>query len=172
MNAGGGTSSTGMAYSHKATAGSIMEHYELFDWRAIGAQSIDRRRVVAIAQRQTAKQHQGRIDAQEFHHFFVPNGPRFLRAGLQSLLARQQHQVLDEHAEVGPLRWSHDAVEEKKHPDRRTEEIVVLRELAMPGRLVIAPHADERVQVLAVLVASRAIRFLQFGRIHMIFRAA
>src|ERR1700728_953379 len=99
----------------------------------------------------------------------MPNGPGFLRASFQSLLAGQQHDVLDQHAEVGPLRRSHDAIEEEKHPDRRTEEIIVLRELAMPGSLILARYADEPVQVLAVLVPPRAIRLFQFRWIHMIF---
>src|ERR1700679_128750 len=102
----------------------------------------------------------------------MPNGPGFLRASFQSLLAGQQHDVLDQHAEVGPLRRSHDAVEEEKHPDRRTEEVIVLRELAMPRRPVLALYADEPIQVRAFLVPPRAIRLFQFGRITMIFGAA
>ena len=142
------------------------------DCGAIGAQPIDRRRRSRRNPRPTAEQHQARIDAQELDHLLVPNGPGLLRAGFQPLLARQQHDVLDEHAEIGPLRRSHRAVEEKKHPDGRTEEIVVSSELAMPRRPIFARNADEPIQILAVLVAARAVGLLQFGRIHVILGAA
>src|ERR1700733_12441050 len=134
MKAGGGTSSTGITYSPLKPAristlrSSVVEHCKLVKCGTIGAQPIDRRCIIAIAQGQSAEQHQARIDVQEFDDFFMPDRPGFLRAGFQSLLTRQQHDVLDQHAQVGPLRRPHDAGEKEKHPDRRTEEIIVLRE--------------------------------------------
>src|ERR1700722_2705012 len=54
---------------------------ELFERGPLGAQSIDGRRFVAMANRHAAEQHQLRAQLQEFADRLGPNRPCFLRTG-------------------------------------------------------------------------------------------
>src|SRR5260370_18094102 len=163
MNAGGGTSSTSSTSrtvrslpKRRWARFSIVKYRELIDRCPLGAQPIDGRGVVAETYGHATEQHQRRLDAEEFPDFFVPYRPRLLRAGLQSALARQQHDALYEHAEVGPLRGSHGAVHEEKHRGRRTEEIEVATELPAPRHAVFPLHAHVTVHDFTPLMPPRS----------------
>ena len=94
--------------------------------------------------------------------------PHFLRAGVQAVLAREQHDRLHVHADVGPLRRPEAAVDIEEQPDRRAEAIEIACELQQPRRLVLARNVDSRVQVLPGLEAARAIGLAQAGRIDVV----
>ena len=98
-------------------------------------------------------------------------GPGLLRAGVQAVLAREQHDVLHEHAEVGPLIRAHAPIDREEQHDRRAEELVVAREVPQARGLVLARDAERRVQILAALEAPRAIGLVQVRRIHVVFGA-
>src|SRR5262245_253838 len=65
---------------------------ELVERGARGTEAVGRMRVVAVAQRQAAEQHVRLRDAQEFADHAVEPGPGFLRAGIEPVAARENHQ--------------------------------------------------------------------------------
>ncbi len=54
-----------------------------------------------------------------------------LRAGMQTFLAGEQHELIEEDAAVDPLAVAHAALDAQDHADRRVEEFVVLAELLL-----------------------------------------
>src|ERR1700679_2786670 len=105
------------------------ERRNLLERRSIVFQSIDRGGFVAMANRHAAEQHHFRTQGQEFSDCLVPYGPSFLRAAMQSVLANEQHDILHEHTDVGPLVLSHVPVDRKEKSQGRTEKIVILGKL-------------------------------------------
>ena len=90
---------------------------------------------------------------------------------MQAVLANEQHDILHEHADVGPLVLSHVPVDRKEKSQGRTEKIVILGKLRQPRRPVVSRHIDHPVQVFAAFEAARTIRFLEVGRIDIVFAA-
>lgn len=95
-------------------------------------------------------------------------GPSFLRAGVQPGLLCQQHEGLQEHAKVGPLRRAHLLVEETKDRSWSSEEIEVASELGPAAGLVVSCNTDGCVHVFADLESRRSVRLGETRRVHVI----
>jgi len=77
--------------------------------------------------------------------------PGLLRTCVEARFLSEQHERLEEHAEVRPLRWAHLPVDETEEGGRCSEEFEVLGELGEPCGLVLAGDPQGRVHVLTDL---------------------
>src|SRR6185295_11886245 len=148
-----------------------LEARKRVDRLALGAPGIDRRSLVGVAERDAAEEDVFGRDLQEGREGLVPVGPGFLRAGVEAVGARQQHDVLQEAADVGPLRRPHGAVDRDEQPDRRIVEEIIARKLAIATGAVLARNGDRRVELIADARAAAVIRLLQFARVDVVFGA-
>ena len=80
----------------------------------------------------------------------------------------QQHERLQEHPEVGPLRRPHPAVDEAEQSRRRAEEVAVLGELREPPALSSRGIPSSRVHLLAEREPVGAVRLPQARRIDVV----
>lgn len=110
------------------------------------APAINRRALVGVAERHTGIKHHVRGEIEESGHRTVPGSPGLLGAGMQTVAAREQHDGLDQTAEIGMLGEAEIAINGKEQADRRAEELEVLRVLPVARRLVLARHTDRLVE--------------------------
>lgn len=89
----------------------------------------------------------------------VKRHPRLLRAGVQPVVAGEQHHCLQIATDIGPLRDAERRLRRDKEPDRRAEELVVAGILPVAAGLVGARDADRLIQHLADLERAGAIGF-------------
>src|ERR1044072_241578 len=90
----------------------------------------------------------------------MPRGPSLLGDAVQSIATREQADVLDEAAKIGPLWRAHGTVDRNKHADRRIIEEIVAAELPIAAGLVFSRNAKRRVKLLPNAGTSRIIRLL------------
>src|SRR5664280_3000885 len=132
---------------------------------------IDRRRFIAITERHAAEKHELGRHLQMGFDGPVPNSPRLLRASMNSLFARQQHDGLHEHAEIYPLTNTHLPINGKEQRDWRAEQFVVPSKLLQTRWPIFARDIDCREQVFTALEAPRTIGFGEFRWIHVVLGA-
>jgi hypothetical protein len=96
---------------------------------------------------------------------------RGLRAGVQTLLARQQHELVEEDAAVDPLAAAHALLDAEDHADRRIEKFIVLAELLHHAGGVAARHTEEGVELLADEFAARVVDRREFLGIDVVLAA-
>src|SRR5262249_57949834 len=89
---------------------------------------------------------------------------RRLRAGMQALLARQQHELAEEDAAVDPLAGAHATLDTQDHADRRIEEIEIAAKLFLHASRVAARYVEQRVELLADQLAAGIIKWREFLR--------
>jgi hypothetical protein len=122
-------------------------------------------RLVLVAEGQAAIEHAVGRELQEAGHGLVQRRPRLLRACSQPALFGQQHHCLDEHAEMRPLRAIEAAWDREEQADRRSEQLVILQELAPAARLVAAGDRQRRVEIVAALAAASFVNLADVRRI-------
>ncbi len=108
--------------------------------------------------------------ADELLHRPRPGGPGLLRTGGQPGLGGEQHERLQEHAEVRPLRWPHAGVDETEDGGRGVEEPVVPGEVGEPGRPVVAGDPEGLVHRLAECEPIGAVRLPQIRGVDLVGR--
>src|SRR6266852_5060585 len=134
-------------------------------WRA---EAVGRMAVVAIADRHRAEQHVLRRDFQEFADDPVHAAPGFLRTRVETAAAREIRQGVNVAAEIGPLAGPEVAVDGDEERHRRVEELEVALVLGESAGRVVARHAERAVELHAVLLAARLVRFPHHLRIDRI----
>lgn len=100
----------------------------------------------------------------------MSNRPVLLRTRTQTSLHGQQHERLQEHSEVGPLRQTHLPVDITEDRRGRTEKIVVVRELATSTVLVFTGYAQRCVHLLTDGEAIGSIRLGKGRWVDLVFR--
>src|SRR5690606_37035482 len=116
------------------------------------------------------EKHQLFRQSEKFVDGHVPDRPGFLRRGVETMFARNQHDRLHEEAEIDPLAKAHLAVNGEENGYRRIEETEVLRKLLKAARLVLARNANGCIHILTAFEAARLVRLGQALRINVIFR--
>src|SRR6266566_4928543 len=129
---------------------------------------INRRRGIGVTERHAAEQHVLARQVETGRYGLVPMGPRLDAAGVQALAAGKQHNGLDEHAEVRPLRRPHGAVDGKEQPDRRTKQLKIARILAITPSAVLARNPDRMIELRADLTAPAIIWLLEGIRVDLV----
>ena len=124
-----------------------------------------------MADRHAGEQHALGWQREELADRLGKGCPAFLRAAVEPLGAQQQHHGLQQHAQIGPLRRSHAAVDAAEQCQRRAEELVVAGEPAQAREAVLARHAQALVHLLAHGMAAIAIGWRQLARIDVVFAA-
>jgi hypothetical protein len=111
-------------------------------------------RLVSVAERQSCEQHPRRWQTEKLADGFVPVRPCFLRTGVQTRLAREQHHRLHEHTQVYPLRWPHLPIDQHEHAYGSVPELEVAGDEGLARGLVLAADVHGAVHVLATLEPS------------------
>ena len=133
------------------------------------AEAVGRMAVVAVADSHRAKQHLLRRHFHEGPDDPIKPRPGFLRARVEAIAARQIHQSVNVAAEIGPLAGTEFAVDGDEESHRRVEEFVIALVLAKPRRHVVAVDRERAVELHAVMLAARFVRFPHRVRINRIF---
>src|SRR6202163_5044339 len=94
-----------------------------------------------------------------------------LRAGVQALLAGQQHELVEEDAAVDPLAAVHATLDAQDHADRRAEEVVVLAELLQHPGTIAARHSEQGVELLADKLAAGGVHGSELLWVDVVFPA-
>ena len=123
---------------------------------------------IGVADRHAAEQQLFVGCTAEPAHAGVVYRPCLLGARVDARFLGEQHERLEEHPEIGPLRRTHPAVDEAEQSGRCAEEVEVLGELGEPARSVVAGDADRGVQLLADGETVAAIRLPQIGGIDVV----
>src|SRR5450755_4140209 len=139
------------------------ETNEARDRLALGDERVLDRARVGYAERHAAHQLLFvRRRADLVHDDPVERRERRLRAGVEALAARRDHDALQEHAEIEPAALAHDAVDREHQADRRPEELVVAPMLRVHALLVGLGEAEQAVQIPADLAPPLDERRLPF----------
>jgi len=109
--------------------------------------------------------------AEKVGHGQVVRRPRFLRAAVEPRVAQQQHQRLEHHSAVGPLRRPVRALDIAEQAYRSAEEAIVVAEPRQPSVAVAAFDAQRRVHRFADLKPAAAIGLAELLGIDGVFRA-
>src|SRR5690242_3454488 len=112
---------------------------------------------VAPADGDGTEQHVGGRDRQELADDLVHARPRFLRAGVEAVAARQIHQGVDVAAEIGPLTGAELTLDGDEQRDRRVEELEIALVLVEPALGVVARDLERAIELHAVLLAPRPV---------------
>src|SRR5882724_4109796 len=121
-------------------------------FRALTLETIYRCGFVGESDRHAAENHLASRDRKIFPDRRVPNGPGFLGAGMQTLFAREQHDIFHEHAKISPLPLLHLAIDRKNKPDGSAEKLPVAHELFETAGAIGAGNTDRRVHCLTDLM--------------------
>src|SRR5262249_55037955 len=121
------------------------------------AEAVGRMVAVAISQRHATKQHLVGRQIKEFADDAMEARPRFLRARVEPVAARQIHERVDVAAEIGPLAGAEPAVDGDEQPDRPPKELEIALVLGEPAGMVVARDPERAVELHAMLLASRAV---------------
>src|SRR5215471_16714223 len=150
--------------------GEALENRKRFGARARRAPAVDCRVRVGIAKRHAAEYELAGRDAEKGGHGLVPMRPGFLGAGIKPIGPRKQHDRLDIHAEIGPLRWPHRAIDQKKQANRCIEELEISRVLAVARRPVFTRNAEGLVEQRADLRSAGVVWLFQGRWVDRVFR--
>src|SRR6266545_2908208 len=108
--------------------------------------------VVAVADRDAAKQHVVERNFQELADGPIDACPGFLRACVETVTAREIRQSMDVAAEIGPLSRAKLALDGDEQADRRVEELEIALVLREPPLGVVARDLQRAVELHAVLL--------------------
>src|ERR1700745_1102902 len=120
---------------------------ELLRLGARRAETVRRMAAVAVADRDRAKQHLLRRHVHERPDNAMHARPRFLRAGVEAVAARQIHQRVNITAEIGPLAGTEAALDGDEQGDRRVEELVIALVLVKARRGIAAVDVERTVKL-------------------------
>src|SRR5262249_55670385 len=123
---------------YKGLSGLLANARILGERRPLAVERIDGCRLVRMADRHAAEDHLVLRHGEVFADHAVPHRPGLLRTGVQPVLAREQHDVLEKHPEIRPLALLHLAVDREDEAHGRAEERPVSGEELQPRRLVLA----------------------------------
>src|SRR5262249_23287350 len=93
---------------------------------------------VAVADRNGAKQHVLRRNREKLADGLVHPRPGFLRAGIEPVATRKEHEGVDVAAEVGPLARTELALDGDEDGGRRIEELEIAFVLGEPALRAVA----------------------------------
>jgi hypothetical protein len=122
-------------------------------------------RSVLVPDRHAAEEDEPVRGRQHLRDPLAVHRPRHLRAAVQPFGAEQQHDRLQVHADVGPLRRAHVAVDVAEQAGGRAEEGPVRGRRPLPRLQVPARDAERAVPLRAEGGLALAVGGLQLGRI-------
>jgi len=126
-------------------------------------------RHVLVPDRHAAVEHQLLRRRQHLRDRLAIHRPRHLRDAVQSFGAEQQHDRLQVHADVGPLRRAHAVVDVEEQAEGRAEKLPVRGGGPLACLQVTARDAERAVALRAEGRLALAIRGRQRGWIHLVF---
>ena len=129
-------------------------------------------RRIAVADGHAAKEDMRVVDAEQFLHIQAPLRPDFLRATVQPGLAQQQHDGLQPHAHVAPLRRAHIFARIGEQLHRRAKAIEIAHHLADARGLVLTRDLQRAVHGFAHAYALALMPTFQPLGIDIIFGLA
>ena len=107
---------------------------------------------------------------QEFADGFRVHRPGFLGAAVEAFGAQQQHDGLQDHAQIGPLGRAHVVVDGAEQADRGAEELEVAFEPLEAGGFVFPGDVEPAVHEFADFEPAVAVGRLQFWWVDFVFR--
>ncbi len=147
-----------------------MQGYKILEIFPLGPEVVDNRLFIHIAKRHAAKQHFMIGEPEMLAGGFRPLSPGLLRAGMQAIFARQQHDILHEHTDIGILPDFHLPVEDEKEADWRIKKPVITRQLLELAGQVPPCNAYQFIERLPDNPPPGPVGIDEFRRIDFIFR--